>query len=62
MDEGRLKNVCLSVVCHDFVPHYLWNGWSDWDKKNYTKTRENVYVEFLILGFRGHRPRVKALV
>ena len=64
MDGGQLKNVCVCVclsVCHDFVPNYLLNVWSDWDKKNYTKTRENVYLEFLILGFRGHRPRVKAL-
>ena len=62
VDSKMSVCVCVCVsVCNDFVPNYLLNGWSDWDKKNYTKTRENVYLGFLILGFRGHRPRVKAL-
>ncbi len=67
MDGGQLKNVCLlsvcllSVVCHEFVPNYLLNPWSDWAKTFFTKTRENVYLRILILKFRGHRPRVKAL-
>ena len=39
MDEGQLKNVCLSVVClsvclsvvcDEFVPNYLLNPLSDW--------------------------------
>ena len=65
MDGGQLKNVCLfllSVVCcHEFVPNYLLNHWSDWAKFFFTKTRENVYLRFLILKFRGQDPRVKAL-
>jgi hypothetical protein len=36
LDGGQLKNVCLlSVclsVCHEFVPNYLLNRWSDWAK------------------------------
>ncbi len=70
MDEGRLKNVCLSVcmsvvcllsVCDEFVPNYLLNPWSDWAKFFFTKTREFVYLRILILKFRGQDPRVKAL-
>ncbi len=67
MDGGQLKNVCLSVVClsvvcDEFVPNYLLNPWSDWAKFFFKKTRENnVYLRILILKFRGHRPRVKAL-
>jgi hypothetical protein len=67
MDGGQLKNVCLlSVVCclsvcHEFVPNYLLNRWSDWDKKNFTKARENVYLRISILKFRGQHSRVKAL-
>jgi hypothetical protein len=74
MDGGQLKNVCLlsvvclsfvccllSVVCHEFIPNYLLHRWSDWAKFFLTKTRENVYLRILILKFRGHRPRVKAL-
>ncbi len=70
MDGGQFKNVCLlSVVClsvclsvcHEFVPNYLLNRWSDWAKFFFTKTRENVYLRILILKFRGQCPRVKAL-
>ncbi len=66
MDGGQLKNVCLSVccllsVCHEFIPNYLLNLWSDWAKIFFTKTRENVYLRILILKFRGQDPRVKAL-
>ncbi len=66
MDGGQLKNVCLSVcclsvVCDEFVPNYLLNHWSNWAKKNFTQTRENVYLRILILKFRGQLPRVKAL-
>ncbi len=74
MDGGQLKNVCLlsvvccllyvvclSVVCDEFVPNYLLNRWSDWAKFFFIKTRENVYLRILILKFRGHRRRVKAL-
>jgi hypothetical protein len=66
MDEGRLKNVCLSVcllsvVCDEFVPNYLLKPWSDWAKIFFTKTRENVYLRILILKFRGQDPRVKGL-
>jgi hypothetical protein len=56
-----LSVVCLSDVCDEFVPNYLLKGWSDWAKFFFTKTRENVYLRILILKFRGHRPRVKAL-
>jgi hypothetical protein len=66
MDGGQLKNVCLlsvclSVVCHEFVPNYLLNPWSDLDKFFFTKTRENVKLRIFILKFRGQDPRVKAL-
>jgi hypothetical protein len=66
MDGGQLKNVCLSVVCllsvcDEFVPNYLLNRWSNFAKFFFTKTRENVYLRILILKFRGHGPRVKAL-
>ncbi len=75
MDGGQLKNVCLSVVClsvcllsvclsvvcDEFVPNYLLNRLSDWAKKNFTKTTENVYLRILILKLRGQDPRVKAL-
>ena len=70
MDGGQLKNVCLSVVClsvcllsfcDEFIPNYLLNRLSDWAKKFFTKTRENVYLRILILKFRGQDPRVKAL-
>ena len=70
MDRGQLKNVCLlSVVClsvclsvcDEFIPNYLLNRLSDWAKKIFTKTRENVYLRILILKFRGQDPRVKAL-
>jgi hypothetical protein len=66
MDGGQLKNVCLlSVVClsvcHEFVPNYLLNNWSDWPKFFFTKTRENVYLGILILNFWVQHPRVKAL-
>ena len=53
MDGGQLKNVCLSVVClsvclsvvcDEFVPNYLLNRLSDWAKKFFTKTTENVYL------------------
>ncbi len=49
MDGGQFKNVCLSVcllsvVCDEFAPNYLLNRWSDWAKKFFTKTRENVYL------------------
>ena len=54
-------SVCLLSVCDEFVPNYLLNHWSDWAKKIFTKTRENVYLRISILKFRGHRPRVKAL-
>jgi hypothetical protein len=65
MDGGQLKNVCLSVacclcVCHEFVPNYLVNRWSDWAKFFFTKTRENVYLRILILKFRGQDPRVNS--
>jgi hypothetical protein len=36
------------------VPNYLLNCWSDWAKKFFTKTRENVYLGILILKFRGN--------
>jgi hypothetical protein len=52
---------CLSVcllVCHEFVPNYLLNPWSDWAKIFFTKTRENVYLRILILKFRGQDTRV----
>ncbi len=52
---------CLSVVCDEFALKYLLNRWSDFDKKFFTKTRENVYLRILILKFRGQDPRVKAL-
>jgi hypothetical protein len=62
MDRGQLKNVCLSVVClsvcDEFVPNYLMNRLSDWAKKIFTKTRENVYLRILILKFRGQDTRV----
>ena len=62
VDSKMSVCVCVCVsVCNDFVPKYLLNGWSDWDNFFFAKTRENVYLGFLILGFRGHRPRVKAL-
>ncbi len=61
MDGGQLKNVCLSVVCDEFVPDYLLNRWSDWAKFFFTKTRENVYLRILILKFRSQHLRVKAL-
>ena len=61
MDGGQLKNVCLSVVCLEFVPNYLLHRWSDWAKFFLTQTRENVYLRILILKFRGQDPRVKAL-
>ncbi len=68
MDRGQLKNVCLSVVCcllsvvcDEFVPNYLLHRWSDWAKKSFTQSRENVYLRILILKFRGQDPRVKAL-
>ncbi len=75
MDGGQLKNVCLSVVClsvclsvvclsvvcDEFVPNYLLNPLSDWAKIFFTKTRENVYLRILILKFKGHDLRVKAL-
>jgi hypothetical protein len=32
LDGSQLKNVCLSVVCHEFVPNYLLNRSSDWAK------------------------------
>jgi hypothetical protein len=51
---------CLSVACHEFVPNYLLNPWSDWAKICFKKTRENVYLGILILKFRGQDPRVKA--
>ncbi len=54
-------SVCLSVVCDEFVPNYLLNRLSDWAKKFFTKTSENVYLRILILKFRGQDPRVKAL-
>ncbi len=54
-------SVCLSVCCHKFVPNYLLNQCSDWAKFFFTQTRENVYLRFLILKFRGQDPRVKAL-
>ncbi len=56
-----LLSVCLSVVCDEFVPNYLLNRLSDWAKKIFTKTTENVYLRILILKFRGQDPRVKAL-
>ena len=56
-----LSVVCLSSVCPTVVPNYHLNCWSNWDNKFNTKTRENVYVEILILEFRGHPPRVKPL-
>ncbi len=52
---------CVLSVCHEFVPNYLLNRWSDWAKFFFTKTRENVYLRILILKFRGQDPRVKAL-
>ncbi len=55
-----LSVVCLSV-CHEFVPKYLLNPWSNWAKFFFTKTRENVYSIILILKFRGQDPRVKTL-
>ncbi len=67
MDGGQLKNVCLlsvcllSVVCHKFVPNYLLHPWSDWAKKIFTKTRENVYFRILILKLRDQHRRFKAL-
>ncbi len=56
-------SVCclLSVVCHEFIPNYLLNPWSDWAKFFFTKTRENVYLRISILKFMGQHPRVKAL-
>ncbi len=50
-------SVCLLSVCHEFVPNYLLNHWSDWA----TLARENVYLRILILKFRVQDPRVKAL-
>ncbi len=62
MRVGSKMSVCLlSVVCHEFVPNYLLNRWSDWSKLFFTKTRENVYLGILLLKFSGQHPRVKAL-
>ncbi len=56
-----LLSVCCLSVCDEFVPKYLLNRLSDWDKIFFTKTRENVYLRILILKFRGQDPRVKVL-
>ena len=56
-----LSVVCLLSVCDEFVPNYLLNRLSDWAKIFFTKTKENVYLRFLILKFRGQDHRVKAL-
>ncbi len=56
-----LSVVCCLSVCHEFVPNYLLNPWSDCAKFFFTKTRENVYLRILILKFRGQNPRAKAL-
>jgi hypothetical protein len=71
MDGGQLKNVCLlSVVCCLSVCLLSVTSWSPiifWTfgliglNFFFTKTRENVYLRILILKFRGHRTRVKAL-
>ncbi len=53
--------VCCLLSCHEFVPNYLLNPWSDWAKNYFTQTRENVYLRISILKFRGQHPRVKAL-
>ncbi len=50
----RLSVVCLSVGC----PQIFLNCWSDWDKLFFTKTRENEYVEILILELRDYSLRV----
>ncbi len=62
MDEGRLKNVCLSVVCLSRVhPQVSFEPLVQLGQIFLTKTRENVYLRILILKFRGQQPSVKAL-
>ncbi len=73
MDGGQLKNVCLlsvvcclSVVCLSVClwqvrPQLAFEPFVWLSKIFFTQTRENVYLRFLILKFRGKDPRVKAL-
>ena len=61
VDSKMSVCVCVCVSVTTLSPIIFWTYGPIGTKKNYTKTRENVYLGFLILGFRGHRPRVKAL-
>ncbi len=54
----RLSSVCLSV-CLSVVPNYFWSVGLI-GIIFFTKTRENVYVEILILEFRGQHPSAKS--
>ena len=60
MDGGQLKNVCLSVVCDEFILKYLLNHWSDLDKFFLQKLEKCVFENFNP-EVQGQHPRVKAL-
>ncbi len=61
MGVSSKMSVCCLSGCGEFVPNYLLNRLSDWAKKFFPQTRENVYLSISILKFRGQQPRVKAL-
>ncbi len=49
--SSKMSVCCLSVclsVCDEFAPYYLLNHLSDWAKKIFTQTRENVYLIFCL--------------
>jgi hypothetical protein len=44
MGVSSEMSVCCLSACEEFVPNYLLNGWSDWAKHFFKRTRENVYL------------------